>query len=111
MKYRILSIRTLQAGLVAISIGVFLANTKTHIPSCDNKIVNDTVIVLWKIQSLKEEMPIQDGRLIKPSEEPIKVSNGRSCSGELVIDGKPNGTMAYSVLAPTAGGGPMVILE
>lgn len=99
------------ALLLVFSFSLIVYQDRIDLPSCDNKSVIATVIVLWKMQLLKDSQPIQDGRLTNAYEESIKVANGRACGADLIIDGKPFGSLSYSVLRPLQGGAGMVILD
>lgn len=99
------------AVLALASLSLYGYQGKLDIPVCDNKYVLATAVALWKMQALKDAQPVQDGRLTNVYEEPIKVASGRSCAADLVVDGKPSGTINFSVLAPLQGGAGMVTLD
>jgi len=81
------------------------------IPECSSPTVLSYVIVLWKMNSLDNNTPIQDGNLRDPTELPLQISNGRSCSAEVNVNGQAVQTISYTVMRPLAGGATMVTID
>lgn len=102
-------------GLSSFSLGlavyIFIGTSKIDIPSCENKKVLGSVATLWKQQALKNEAPIQDGRLKGPIELPLRIADGRACTADLVVNGSPTGSINYTIMRPLQGAAGIVTLE
>lgn len=94
------------AGILIVT-----STSKIDIPSCSNSKVLSSVVTLWKQQEIMDQGRVQDGRLKDPYEVPLKISNGRSCSSELLINGQPSGSISYTVMRPLRGAAGMVTLD
>jgi len=97
--------------LTSVAFLIAIASSQIALPSCSEQKVMDYAITLWKLNTLKGNEIVQDGRLSQPVQEPVSVSDGRVCSADLVIDGKPSGTLSYSIFRPMGGDAGMVTLE
>ena len=95
----------------ALGIGIVMATTKLDIPECTNSKVLSSVVALWKQQELANNGKVEDGRLKEPFEMPLKISNGRSCSAELLVNGQPSGSISYTIMRPINGAAGMVTLD
>lgn len=96
---------------VAISVMVLSVTANLDIPSCGDNNVLISVIALWKLRALRGDQPIQDGRLKEPIELPLRIANGRVCTAELLVDGRSNGSIGYTVMRPLKGAADMVNLD
>jgi len=99
---------TISIGLSAL---VFQMTSRIDIPNCSNEKVLASVVTLWKLNALHSDQSIRDGRLREPFEVPLRIANGRACTAELVINGQPHGSIAYTVMRPLRGGANMVSLD
>lgn len=95
----------------ALGIGILMTTTKLDIPECTNSKVLSSTVALWKQQELLNHGKVEDGRLREPFEMPLKISNGRSCSAELLVNGQPTGSISYTVMRPINGAAGMVTLD
>jgi len=95
----------------ALGIAILMATTKIDIPDCKDSKVLSSVVVLWKQQELSNNGKVEDGRLREPFEMPLKISSGRSCSAELLVNGQPSGSISYTVMRPISGAAEMVTLD
>ena len=101
----------ISAALTSAAFLIAIASSQIALPSCSNQKVMDYAITLWKLNALKGNESLQDGRLSQAVQEPVSISNGRVCSADLVIDGKPSGTLSYSIFRPMGGDAGMVTIE
>lgn len=105
-------IKYLMGALCLVFSALLLNGTnKVDIPECSSPGVLSYVIVLWKMKSLDNNIPIQDGRLNDPTELPLQISNGRSCNAEINVNGQSVETISYTVMRPIAGGAPLVTID
>ena len=101
----------ISAALTIFAFCIAIASSQIALPSCGDQKVMDFAITLWKLNALKGNENLQDGRLSQAVQEPVSVSNGRACSADLVIDGRPSGTLSYSIFRPMGGDAGMVTIE
>jgi hypothetical protein len=94
-----------------LGIVIVISTGKLDLPDCTNSRVLSSVVTLWKKKELWSNGKVQDGRLKEPFELPIKISNGRACSAELLINGQASGTISYTVMRPMDGAAGMVTLD
>jgi len=94
-----------------LGIGMIISTNKLDLPDCANSKVLSSVVTLWKKKELWSNGKVEDGRLKEPFELPIKISNGRACSAELLINGQAGGTISYTVMRPMDGAAGMVTLD
>lgn len=97
--------------LTVLAFALAVIASTSGLPTCSDPKAMDYAIILWKLNALKANESLQDGRLSQAVQEPISVSNGRACSADLVIDGRPSGTLSYSIFRPSAGDAGMVTID
>jgi hypothetical protein len=108
-------ISALKYALSGMSIGLSAATlvitSRLDLPQCNNDKVISTVIALWKLNALRSDQLVEDGRLKEPLELPLKIASGRACSAEVYVSGKANGSVSYTVMRPLKGAANMVTLD
>lgn len=97
--------------LIALSASAIVATSKPDLPRCHNDKVISSVITLWKLNALRSDQPVQDGRLKEPLELPLKIAGGRACTAEMHVSGKASGSIGYTVMRPLKSAANMVTLD
>jgi hypothetical protein len=96
---------------IGLSAGALIITSRLDLPQCNNDKVISTVIALWKLNALRSDQLVEDGRLKEPLELPLKIASGRTCSAEIYVSGKANGSVSYTVMRPLKGAANMVTID
>ena len=97
--------------LIGLSASALAITFVLSLPRCNNDKVINSVIALWKLNALKSDQPVEDGRLKEPLELPLRISGGRACTAEIYVSGKAYGSISYTVMRPLKGAANMVTLD
>ena len=102
---------TLSGISIGLSASALVITSRLDLPQCNNDKVISSVIALWKLNALRSDQPVEDGRLKEPLELPLKIASGRACTAEIYVSGKVNGSIGYTVMRSLKGAANMVTLD